>query len=371
MPAPRQIYIAVIGTGNVGSCFLSQLSAVSSRLSQASSSPTYLSLILLSRSSNLLYSENFRPLSLSTWQEDLAASTAPVLSLPEICDYLSKAPSKVILVDNTSNQNVAEAYPLFLKRGISVITPNKKAFSGSYTLWQDIFAASSGRGGGLVFHESSVGAGLPVISTLRELIDTGDEVRRIEGVFSGTMSFLFNSFAPVGGGGGRFSEEVKKAKELGYTEPDPRDDLNGLDVARKLTILARLAGLRVESPTSFPVQSLIPKPLESSKSGDEFLAKLSDYDSEMETLKKAAESEGKVLRFVGSIDVAKEEVKVGLERFDVSSPIAALKGSDNIISFYTKRYGDNALIIQGAGAGGDVTAMGVTGDLLKVLQRLT
>lgn len=264
-------------------------------------------------------------------------------------EYLKCAPGPVVLVDNTSNQNVAEAYPMFLREGISVVTPNKKAFSGSYPLWEDIFTASAGKRGGMVYHESSVGAGLPVISTLNDLVQTGDEVHRIEGVFSGTMSFLFNSFAPLSGGGGKFSEEVKKAKNLGYTEPDPRDDLNGLDVARKLTILARLAGLKVESPTSFPVQSLIPKELESAKSGDEFLAKLGEYDDQMEKVKQEAEKEGKVVRYVGSIDVRKKDVKVGLEKFDKSHPIAALEGSDNIISFYTKRYGENALIIQGAG----------------------
>ena len=265
---------------------------------------------------------------------------------------------------------MANAYPAVLLKGISIVTPNKKAFSGSYKLWQDIFSAAS-TSGAKVYHESSVGAGLPIISTLKELVDTGDEVTRIEGVFSGTMSFLFNSFAPTEGSGGKWSAEVKKAKELGYTEPDPRDDLNGLDVARKLTILARLAGLQVESPTSFPVQSLIPKKLESVSSGDEFLQRLPDFDAQMEETKVAAEKEGKVVRFVGSIDVAKKEVKVGLEKFDRSHPIAALKGSDNIISFYTRRYGANPLIIQGAGAGGEVTAMGVTGDLIKVLERLS
>jgi homoserine dehydrogenase len=265
---------------------------------------------------------------------------------------------------------VANEYPAVLLKGISIVTPNKKAFSGSYKLWEDIFSATS-TSGATVYHESSVGAGLPVISTLKELVDTGDEVTRIEGVFSGTMSFLFNSFAPTEGSGGKWSAEVKKAKELGYTEPDPRDDLNGLDVARKLTILARLVGFQVESPTSFPVQSLIPKELESVSSGDEFLQRLPDFDVQMEETKAAAEKEGKVVRFVGSIDVAKKEVKVGLEKFDRSHPIAALKGSDNIISFYTRRYGANPLIIQGAGAGGEVTAMGVTGDLIKVLERLS
>ena len=299
----------------------------------------------------------------------LASSQQPPLALPKLADFLGTSGSKTVLVDNTSSQDVADAYPLFLSRGISIVTPNKKAFSGSYKLWQDIFAAAA-QSGAKVYHESSVGAGLPVISTLKDLVETGDEVTKIEGVFSGTMSFLFNSFAPTSGSGGQWSAEVKKAKELGYTEPDPRDDLNGLDVARKLTILARLAGLPVESPTAFPVQSLIPKELESVASGDEFLEKLPAFDAQMEETKAAAEKEGKVVRFVGSIDVATKQVKVGLEKFDLSHPIAALKGSDNIISFYTKRYGSNPLIIQGAGAGGDVTAMGVTSDLLKVLGQI-
>ena len=271
-----------------------------------------------------------------------------------------------MLVDCTSSQDIAEHYPYFLSKNVSIVTPNKKAFSGTYDLWEKIFSAAAASGA-KVYHESSVGAGLPVISTLKDLVETGDEVTKIEGVFSGTMSFLFNSFAPVEGRGGKWSAEVAKAKSLGYTEPDPRDDLNGLDVARKLTILARIAGLKVESPTSFPVQSLIPKELESCSSGDEFMEKLPQFDGQMEDVKAAAEKSGKVVRFVGSIDFATKSVKVGLEEFEKSSPIAALKGADNIISFHTKRYGAQPLIVQGGGAGGEVTAMGVTSDLLKLL----
>ncbi|KAG9248735.1 homoserine dehydrogenase-domain-containing protein [Calycina marina] len=366
--AVKEVYIAVIGAGGVGKAFLSQLESLSTRLSRTPSSPK-LSLILLSSSKKVLYTHKYTALSLGNTASSLAQSAQEPLSLPQIIEYLAAAPSKAVLVDNTSSQDVANQYPAFLAKGISIVTPNKKAFSGTFKLWQEIFGAAS-TSGAKVYHESSVGAGLPVISTLKELVDTGDEVTRIEGVFSGTMSFLFNSFAPTEGSGGKWSAEVKKAKELGYTEPDPRDDLNGLDVARKLTILARLAGLEVASPTSFPVQSLIPKELESVSSGDEFIENLPKFDSQMEETKAAAEKEGKVVRFVGSIDVGKKEVKVGLEKFDRSHPIASLKGSDNIISFYTKRYGTNPLIIQGAGAGGEVTAMGVTGDLIKVLERL-
>ena len=232
------------------------------------------------------------------------------------------------------------------------MTPNKKAFSGSLQLWNDILDASyrpSDPHLGLIYHESSVGAGLPIISTLKDLVDTGDEVRRIEGVFSGTMSFLFNSFAPVGSKGGQWSAEVRKAKENGFTEPDPRDDLNGLDVARKLVILARLAGLKVKSTDSFPVQSLIPAELESVASGTEFLDRLPEFDGRMDEIRDEAAREGKVVRFVGSVDVKGQALKVGLEKFDRGHPIAGLEGSDNIVSFYTERYGESPLVVRGAG----------------------
>ncbi|KAK3303466.1 homoserine dehydrogenase-domain-containing protein [Chaetomium strumarium] len=360
----RQVNIAIIGAGGVGKCFLSQLEQLATRRPNPKLVLTY-----ICTSKKALYSTDYIAVDIKNVTSSLASSPLAPLPLTKLADFLTSSGSKTVLVDNTSSQDVAEAYPLFLSRGISIVTPNKKAFSGSYKLWQDIFGAAE-KSGAKVYHESSVGAGLPVISTLKDLVDTGDEVTKIEGVFSGTMSFLFNSFAPTSGSGGKWSAEVKKAKELGYTEPDPRDDLNGLDVARKLTILARLAGLPVESPTSFPVQSLIPKELETVASGDEFLEKLPVFDAQMEETKAEAEKEGKVVRFVGSIDVATKQVKVGLEKFDLSHPIAALKGSDNIISFYTKRYGSNPLIIQGAGAGGEVTAMGVTSDLLKVLSQI-
>lgn len=280
-----------------------------------------------------------------------------------------------MLVDNTSDPTVASSYPTFLSKGISIVTPNKKAFSSSISLWKDIFSAAA-TGNALVYHESSVGAGLPVISTLRDLVETGDKVTKIEGVFSGTLSFLFNQFAPVTATGAeqKWSEVVAQAKELGYTEPDPRDDLNGMDVARKLTILARIAGLEVESADSFPIESLIPAELGQLPAGNDgvarFMQRLAEFDGQMEEIKKSAEAEGKVVRYVGSIDVAGKKVKVGLEKFDKGNAIAGLKGSDNIISFHTERYGERPLIVQGAGAGGAVTAMGVSADLIKVVQRL-
>lgn len=348
----------------MGRCFLAQLESLVKRRWNPE-----LVLYYVASSKKAAYSDDWSGISVANALSRLSKSTQEPLGPSALADRLKSAPSPVVLVDNTSSQDIADSYPIFLSRGVSIVTPNKKAFSGSWKLWQDIFAASA-HSGALVYHEASVGAGLPVVSTLKDLLDTGDEVTKIEGVFSGTMSFLFNSFAPISGSGGQWSAAVKEAKELGYTEPDPRDDLNGRDVARKLTILARLAGLQVESPTSFPVQSLIPKELETASNGDEFLQKLPQFDSQMDDIKSGATKEGKAVRFVGSIDMTSKQVKVGLERFDRSHPIAALKGSDNIISFYTKRYGSNPLTVQGAGAGGEVTAMGVTSDLLKVISQL-
>ncbi|KAI9889420.1 MAG: hypothetical protein M1814_005356 [Vezdaea aestivalis] len=359
---PKPIYVAVIGTGGVGAAFLSQLESLSKTRP--------LSTILISRSKQMILSPDFRPLDLENWQTELELFPTATLPFSEILNILSSAPGPVVLVDNTSNQDVADAYPSTLRRGIAVVTPNKKAFSSGLGLWEDIFSAAAAKDAPPVYHESSVCAGLPVISTLKDLVATGDRVDKIEGVFSGTMSYLFNSFCPVNGEGQKFSAVVRKARALGYTEPDPRDDLNGLDVARKLTILARLAGLMVEGPESFPVQSLIPAGLEDKNSAEDFLDGLADSDETMDRLKEAAEKEGKVLRYVGSIDMASKRVEVKIDKFDKSHPIAALQGSDNVVSFYTKRYGKNPMIIQGAGAGADVTAMGVTGDLIKVIERL-
>lgn len=302
--------------------------------------------------------------------EFLETSSSPRLSLPDLAQYLAAAPGPAVVVDNTSSQEVADAYPSFLRKGVSVVTPNKKAFSSGYALWQSIFCAAS-KSKAMVYHESSVGAGLPVISTLKDLMATGDQVTRIEGVFSGTMSYLFNTFSSADSETkDGWSQIVARAKEAGFTEPDPRDDLNGMDVARKLTILARLAGQKVEGPNSFPVQSLIPQELESVSSADEFMSRLPKHDMDMDKYNAEAKQANKVLRYVGSVDLGSGAVQVGVKMVELGSPLGSLRGSDNLICFYTKRYGTNALVIQGAGAGGDVTAMGVTADLIKVVERL-
>lgn len=163
------------------------------------------------------------------------------------------------------------------------------------------------------------------------------------------MSFLFNSFNPLTGTGGKWSHEVRKAKAAGFTEPDPRDDLNGIDVARKLVILARMVGLDVEGTDSFPVQSLVPKELEGVSGGEEFVERLGEFDGRMDEVRDGAGREGMVVRFLGSVDVEGGKLRVGVERVDRKHPVAGLEGSDNIVSFYTERYGDYPLVVRGAG----------------------
>ena len=219
------------------------------------------------------------------------------------------------------------------------------------------------------FYEATVGAGLPVISTLRDLRQTGDRILRVEGSFSGTLSYLFNTLTPEMD----FSALVTQAKEQGFTEPDPRDDLSGTDVARKLVILGREMGLSLELD-DIEVESLVPESLVDVSNVDEFLAQLANYDDAMRARLEAATAAGQVLRYVGSVDategIDKAKAQVRLEAYDKTHPFSRLQGSDNIIAFRTRRYDAQPLLVQGPGAGPEVTAGGVFADLLRLAAHL-
>ncbi|KAJ5569665.1 Homoserine dehydrogenase [Penicillium hispanicum] len=363
------IYLGIVGVGGVGNALLEQLG-------QIHNAPK---LVLLSRSSHTLLvpTPAYSPcIPFVDW--DTAAATPSInkvkaLTPEEIATYLASAPGRAILVDNTSNLALAQQYPIFLKQGISIVTPNKKGFADELSLWDDIFA-SAAQGNALVYHQATVGGSLPVLSTLRDLIATGDEIIRIEGVLSGTLSLLFDTYMPAADTSDtQWSALVTHALEIGFMEPDPRDDLNGMDFARKLTILARVVGLQVARPESFPVESLIPAELvslPSSKAGiARFMDELPKFDGRMALARKTAQEQGKVIRYVGSIDVPGKAIRVGLQHLDKGNPIANLNGSQ-IVSIYTKRYGATPLVLKGGGGGGEVTAMCVMADLLKLLERL-
>lgn len=345
------VSVGIVGTGLVGSAFIKQLAPLVEDLG--------VKVILIARISG--FSKNVDGLDLT--QVNSLPQEPHTLSPKEIAQYLSEhAPS--VVVDNTASESLAEAYPEFINRNVSIVTPNKKGFSGSLDLWKKIFNPESKS---LVYHEATVGAGLPIIGPLKDLTYTGDKVKKIEGILSGTLSYIFNEFSTSNSS---FSDIVAQAKSLGYTEPDPRDDLNGMDVARKITILARLAGAQVSSPTSFEVESLIPAELKNVSSADEFLQKLPSFDENIAKRKADAAAQGKVLRFVAKVEFPSGKPSVGIEAYDNSHPFASLKGSDNTVAFTTERY-PSPLIIQGAGAGAEVTAMGVLGDFMKVVQRLS
>ncbi|KAJ3212539.1 hypothetical protein HK099_007709 [Clydaea vesicula] len=269
-------------------------------------------------------------------------------------------------VDCTSNQDIANLYVQWLKKGFSVVTPNKKAFSSDLSLYSKILELTDrtlNPTAPFVRHEATVGAGLPIISTLTNLVKTGDKILKIEGIFSGTLSFIFNTFSDSNL---KFSEIVKDAKSKGFTEPDPRDDLNGVDVARKTTILARLSGLKNTTLESFPTENIVPKELRNLNTV-EFMERLPEFDEHFENLKLEAKKENKILRYVGVVDVSNQKCSVELKSFDKSHPFGGLKGSDNIIAFYTERFSPQPLIIQGAGAGKEVTAFGIYCDILSIL----
>lgn len=355
----KSVNVAIIGAGVVGSAFLNQLKNLKSAIK--------FNVVYLARSSKeAIFSNDYQPVDLANYK---TADAKPLLSVDDLVKFLKESKKPSILIDNTSNSSIAEAYPRFVEAGISIATPNKKAFSSELSLWNAIFKALEAPSGGLVYHESTVGAGLPIIGPLRDLVATGDKVETIEGIFSGTLSYIFNEFSTTEASDVKFSDVVKVAKDLGYTEPDPRDDLNGLDVARKVTILARISGFNVESPTSFPVESLIPKQLESVESSDEFMQKLPEFDGDIQKVKDAALAENKVLRFVGKVDFNNNKVSVEIGKYGFDHPFASLKGSDNVVAFKTERY-PNPLIIQGAGAGAEVTAHGVLADALKIAERI-
>merc|ERR1719410_1092106 len=275
---------------------------------------------------------------------------------------------RAMFVDNTASDAPAEFYAKWLSAGASVATPNKRAGSGPYARYERILAAARS-GGSRFLYESTVGAGLPIIGPLQTLLKAGDEVQAVEGIFSGTLSYIFNTWKP----GMKFSEVVRDAKDKGFTEPDPRDDLSGTDVQRKVTILARELGFQLELD-DVPVKSLVPEALQDwqppadANLGEAFVKELEAFDDGMDALIAEADAAGEVLRFVGAVDPAAGTASVKLARYPKDHPFASTQFADNIVTFATKWYTPRPLVVQGPGAGAEVTAAGIFGNVLEVAQ---
>ncbi|MCL5029655.1 MAG: bifunctional aspartate kinase/homoserine dehydrogenase I [Bacteroidetes bacterium] len=268
-----------------------------------------------------------------------------------------------IFVDCTASDKVSLRYKEILDSSISVVTPNKRANASSFDYYIQL-KQSAIKHNVRFLYETNVGAGLPIISTLNDLVSSGDKVIKIEGVMSGTLSYIFNSYT----NGKTFSQIVKEAKEKGFTEPDPREDLNGMDVARKLLILARETGLSLELK-DIKVENLVPEAARNTKSVDEFFEKLKEFDHEFEEKRKWAESKGNVLRYVALLENGKAEIS--LQEVNDKHPFYSLSESDNIFALTTKHYQNRPIVVKGPGAGADVTAAGVFADVIRISNYLS
>jgi aspartokinase/homoserine dehydrogenase 1 len=350
----QTVSIGIVGAGNIGSTLIRQLSQRLRQLKQEFDID--LRVRAIAGSNQMLLSDH--PIDLEHWREQLKTrGTATDLTRLASHVYDDQLPHAV-LIDCTASQDVSELYGTWLERGIHVITPNKRANTSSLEYYRRLRQANRTVGAHYLY-ETTVGAALPIIQTLRDLVQTGDEIVEIEGILSGTLSYLFNSFD----GTRSFSSLVTQARELGYTEPDPRDDLSGTDVARKVVILAREIGMTAEL-ADVDLQGLVPKELTEGPVS-EFLLELPKYDAQMEQLRQQAVAKGEVLRFVGRVG-HDGKASVALRSYPTTHPFARIQLTDNIVLFRTLRYNENPLVVQGPGAGREVTAAGVFADLLRL-----
>ncbi len=354
----QTLSIGLIGPGLIGSTLLDQIAGESDRLKTKFG--VDLRLRGISRSKKMILEENI--LDVSNWPNLLDESLLET-DINAFAEHIDSEyiPHRVI-IDCTTSDSIPSNYLDWVKRGIHIITPNKKAGTTPMPQYLELMKETRKRGVHFLY-ETTVGAGLPVIGTLRDLIHTGDKIKKIEGVFSGTLAYLFWRFD----GTKPFSTLVKEARELGFTEPDPRDDLSGMDIVRKTVILAREVGHKVEIG-DIPVKSLVPDSLVD-VSLDQFMANLDMMDEEMDALYRDAAEKNEVIKYTGIIE-EDGSCNVLLKSYPMDHPFAGISGTDNIVAFTTDRYNEQPLVVRGPGAGPHVTAGGVFADLLRLASYL-
>lgn len=350
--------VGIVGTGNVGATLLDQVAAQAAHLQQDFNLDFRVRGI--ATSSRMVLAE--RVVDLSNWREAMSCKSESLDWNRFVAHVNADHLPHSVIVDCTASDEVAAQYVDWFEQGIHVVTPNKKGQSGSLEHYDQIQAARRDHNVHFLY-EPSVGAALPMIQTLRDLRETGDEVVSIEGILSGTLAYLFNVFD----GTQLFSALVRKARDNGYTEPDPRDDLSGMDVGRKLIILGRELGLRLELE-DIEIESLVPPGL-SDVTVDEFLNALAEKDASMLDRWTRSNELGEVLRYVGRLDRL-GAATVRLESLPSNHAFSHINLTDNIVRFVSERYSDNPLVVQGPGAGPAVTAAGVFADLLRLARYL-
>jgi aspartokinase/homoserine dehydrogenase 1 len=374
----KQVNVFIAGVGNVGSKLIEQIKQQAANLQStlrlqinivgiANSKKHLINLkgIDLGHSNNLTDSNNTHS---SHWMDQLAAASSSTIHAGTIQEYVAAIVHhnlpNTIFVDITANATVADTYAQLLSKGISVVACNKIACSSPYAHYANLKSLAQNHHAAFLF-ETNVGAGLPIVSTLNDLIHSGDTIHKIEAVLSGTLNFVFNHYA--GGADGKtFAQVVKQAQDEGYTEPDPRLDLGGTDVMRKILILAREAGYPLEMEDTVN-ESFLPAPCFNGSVAD-FYIELEKQEPHFKKLYDAAIAAGSKLKFVAKFEIdsnGQGSAKVGLQHIQPSSDFYHLYGKDNLVLFYSDRYSELPMVIKGAGAGADVTASGVFADIIR------
>jgi len=348
----KQVNVFIAGVGNVGSKLLEQLDQQHKFLMNELG--LHVRVTGIANSKKMAFGHE--AINLAEWKSALEAGEASdMVAFAQKIKALNLRNS--VFVDNTASQEVAATYGEFLQHGISVVTCNKIACSSDYAYYKSLKDLARKYNASFLF-ETNVGAGLPVINTLNDLIRSGDKVNSIEAVLSGSLNFVFNNFV----NGASFREVVKAAQDEGYTEPDPRIDLSGVDVMRKILILARESGAKMEL-NDITNHSFLPVEALEAPSVDAFYEQLDVHAGHFLALREKADAEGKRLKFVARYENGK--ASVGLQSIAPDHPFFKLEGKDNIVLYTTNRYAEQPLIVKGAGAGADVTASGIFADIIR------
>lgn len=351
----KQVNLFITGTGNVGAKLLGQLQQQLAFLQQHLH--LQVNVTGLSNSRRMLINED--GIGLGNWKEKLNAGVTADLQ-EFVNEIIARNLRNSIFVDITASDKVAAVYDQLLKKSVSVIACNKVAASSAYSNYKKLKDLAREFNCQFLF-ETNVGAGLPIIATLNDLVSSGDNIHRMQAVLSGTLNFVFNNYD----GTKKFAEVVRQAQDEGYTEPDPRLDLSGTDVMRKIMILAREAGQKIEmddiSNNSFMPEECMKGSVE------DFYKEMEKYESHFRGLLKTANEKGCKLKFVASFDNGK--ASVGLQHIDPKHDLYHLYGKDNVVLFYTDRYKEQPMVVKGAGAGAEVTASGVFADIIRASKK--